>query len=148
MKKILITLLLSGTIITGFTQSVAKVENVKKFLELTGAGKLGVQLAGNMVSSFKKSFAGVPDEFWDSIVKKLDPDTITNLVIPIYQKYYTDEDIQQLIVFYQTPLGKKVIASTPQIMQESMQVGQNWGRAIGEKIYNDLEAKGYKPIEQ
>ena len=64
-------------------------------------------------------------------------------MIPIYDKYYTEDDIKQLTDFYQTPIGKKVISNTPLIMQESMQAGQSWGQKIGEKVIENLKVKGY-----
>ncbi|RQH10849.1 DUF2059 domain-containing protein, partial [Okeania hirsuta] len=40
---------------------------------------------------------------------------------PIYDKYFTEEDLQTLIEFYQTPTGRKTIELMPQLFQESMQ---------------------------
>lgn len=40
-------------------------------------------------------------------------------MIPIYDKYYTEDDIKQLTDFYQTPIGKKVISSTPLIIERT-----------------------------
>jgi hypothetical protein len=39
----------------------------------------------------------------------------------IYSKYYTEQELKDLITFYKTPTGRKVIAVMPQVMQESMQ---------------------------
>ncbi|MEO6228988.1 MAG: DUF2059 domain-containing protein [Ferruginibacter sp.] len=131
-----------------FSQSNIKTDNIKKLLELTGSGNLGVQVAGNMITSFKQTYTDVPDEFWDNFKKELDADAITNMVIPIYEKYYTETEIQQLIDFYQTALGKKVIANMPAIMQESMEAGRQYGQKIGEKVYKDLKDKGFIKNEQ
>ena len=143
MKRILITCILCGLVAFGFSQSPSKVENIKKMLELSGAGKLGIQVAENMLTSFTKSLPDVPKEFWDDFKKQMNPEDINNLVIPVYDKYYTDSDIQQLIDFYQTPIGKKSISVAPQIMKESMEAGQIWGKMIGEKVLANLKAKGY-----
>jgi hypothetical protein len=65
------------------------------------------------------------------------------LVTPIYDKYYTEADIDQLITFYNSPIGKKSVELMPVIMQESMSVGQEWGKKIAEKIAKKLKDKGY-----
>ena len=143
MKRISIILLLCVLATIGFGQTNAKIENIKKLLELTGAGKMGVQAAESMLNSFKTSYKEVPEEFWIDFKKELNPEALVNLMIPIYDKYYTDDDIKQLTDFYQTPIGKKVISNTPLIMQESMQAGQNWGQKIGEKVVENLKVKGY-----
>ncbi len=47
-------------------------------------------------------------------------------VIPLYAKHFSHEDIRQMIVFHETPLGRKSIEVMPRLMAESMQVGQRW----------------------
>lgn len=143
MKCISIILLLCGLTTIGFGQTDSKIENIKILLELTGAGKMGVQAADNMLTSFKTSYKEVPEQFWIDFKKELNPAALVNLMIPIYDKYYTEDDIKQLTDFYQTPIGKKVISNTPLIMQESMQAGQSWGQKIGEKVIENLKVKGY-----
>ena len=39
-----------------------------------------------------------------------------NLLVPIYDKHWTDEDVKGLILFYETPLGQKMITVLPQVM--------------------------------
>ncbi|MEC8831971.1 MAG: DUF2059 domain-containing protein [Bacteroidota bacterium] len=48
-----------------------------------------------------------------------------------------------MIQFFETPVGKKYAASTPLILQESMQVGQQWGMKIGQDFQRKLQEKGY-----
>ncbi len=68
---------------------------------------------------------------------------LVNLIIPIYEKYYTEEDVQGLIKFYNTPVGEKVIASLPQVTAESMEAGQQWGESIAKQVLDDMKEKGY-----
>ena len=143
MKRLSIALLLTVIFSTGFSQAKSKTDNIQTLLELTGSGKLGMQVMQNMLASFKQTYPDVPEQFWKEFMKEVNADALIKMVIPIYEKYYTDLEIQQLIAFYQTPLGKKVILTTPQIMQESMQSGEAWGTEIAEKVFNNLKAKGY-----
>jgi len=140
MKRFLLVLLVWGTSLTGFSQT--KAGNIQKLLDITGAGKLGIQLSDALIDTYKKSFTSVPVDFWNDIKKEFNADTIINMVIPVYAKYYTDEEVIQLVEFYQTPLGKKVISNTPLVMQESMAIGQAWGREMGERVYKKLVEKG------
>lgn len=48
-------------------------------------------------------------------------DSMVEMYVPIYRKYYTLDDLAQLCAFYETPLGKKAAAVTPRIVQEGMQ---------------------------
>lgn len=143
MKKYLILVLLCAGGTASFSQSSSKIENIKKLLDLTGSGKMGAQVAQSMISSFQESYSNVPNEYWESVKKEINADDIVALVIPIYDKYYTEEDIQKLIEFYESPIGKKVISATPLIVQESMSAGKIWGENIGKKVMEKLKQDGY-----
>ena len=66
-------LLFCGLTTKGFGQADSKIENIKKLLELTGAGRMGVQAAESMLTSFKTSYKEVPEEFWIDFKKELNP---------------------------------------------------------------------------
>lgn len=68
---------------------------------------------------------------------------IVALIIPIYTKYFTEADIDGLIAFYNTPVGKKFIQNQANITAESTLAGQQWGQMLSEKIVNKLKEKGY-----
>jgi uncharacterized protein len=65
------------------------------------------------------------------------------MLVPVYSKYLTKEDLEEMIKFYETPVGKKFAENTPKIMRESMQIGQEWGMRIGEKFEKKIRERGY-----
>jgi uncharacterized protein len=48
----------------------------------------------------------------------------------IYMRHFTSAEIDALIAFYRSPLGQKVIETTPAIMQASMAAGGEWSKAV------------------
>ena len=52
------------------------------------------------------------------------------MVIPIYSRHFSHEDIKGLLKFYQTELGQKMIKTYPLIFQESMTLLQDWSKSI------------------
>jgi uncharacterized protein len=52
-------------------------------------------------------------------------------LIPVYDKYYTKEDVENIIQFYGTPLGQKLLKVSPDISRESQTIGYQWGSKIG-----------------
>ena len=60
--------------------------------------------------------------------------SLMDRMVPIYAKYYTQQDMDDLIAFYDTPLGKKLSTVQPQITLESMSVAQQWAAEIGQKV--------------
>lgn len=97
----------------------------------------------NIVDMYKQSYSEVQQTFWEEFRKEVNMEDLQNLIVPIYEKYYTEEELTQLIAFYESPLGRKVVQSLPPIMQESMKVGEVWGKAMGERIFKRLVEKGY-----
>ena len=132
-----------ATLLHAQKPSELKTARIKTLLELTGSGNLGVQVAQNMIALYQKTYTKVEPQFWEDFAKEIKAEDLVNLIIPIYDAHYTIEDINAMIDFYQTPVGKKMIQNMPQISQESMQAGQVWGKEIGEKVMRKLKQKGY-----
>lgn len=145
MKYIFILALSFCSICT--TAQTAKEAKIKKLMEITGSGNLGKQVITNIITSYKETYPNVNPKYWEEVVKEADADEFVRLLTPIYAKYYTEEDLDGLIKFYETPLGKKVIATLPGISAESMAVGQKWGEELAQKIFKKLEAAG-EPLTQ
>jgi hypothetical protein len=141
--KTIVVLSFCLTTLFTYAQSNSKQEKIQQMLELTGAGKLGIQVLNQMVTNFKSTYPKVDQEFWNDFKKEVKADDIVNLMIPIYDKHYSEKDIEQLIQFYKSPIGRKTIAVTPLITQESMIAGQQWGMATGRKVIEKLKEKGF-----
>src|SRR5476649_2529654 len=58
-------------------------------------------------------------------------DEILDATVPIYARNFSVAEIKQIAAFYQSPVGAKMLAVTPQLMSEGMLVGQ---RIVGRKI--------------
>ncbi len=118
-----------------------KEKSIRRLMEITGSAKVGVQVGQQIIASLRQSQPSVPEEFWEGMSKKFNADALVDLIVPIYAKYYTQEDVDGLIAFYQTPLGQKVVSTLPQISQESVQAGQVWGQHIAEQMIQDLQKR-------
>lgn len=143
MKKLLLLLFVVALSATSFAQSNTKTEKVRKLLEVTGSTSLSKQMIDNIVEMYRQSYSDVQQTFWEEFRKEANAEELQSQIIPIYEKYYTEEELTQLIAFYESPLGRKVVQSLPQILQESMKVGEVWGKALGERVYKKLVEKGY-----
>lgn len=45
---------------------------------------------------------------------------VKELYCPLYDKYFTTEELRDIVAFYKTPTGKKTILVMPQLFRESM----------------------------
>ncbi len=55
-------------------------------------------------------------------------------MVPVYHRYLTLEETQQLINFYKSPIGQKAMMVVPQMVEEGTQVAQQWGLSLVPKI--------------
>lgn len=51
----------------------------------------------------------------------------------IFDRYYTEEDLEALIAFYRTPTGRKMAGLTARLALESQAAGMRWGQAVGQR---------------
>lgn len=142
MKKIL----LSAICFLSINYSVAaeaSADSIKALINKTGGGDMAVQIMKQMLPSLKQMVPDAPNEFWEGVMNKADADGFVNLIVPIYQRHFSQEDIDNLSAFYDTEIGKKFIRVQPALVAESMQAGQQWGEKIARDVLAEYE-KRYK----
>jgi hypothetical protein len=89
----------------------------------------------------------IPDVFWDRFLKRARDKRgeFLEALVPIYDRYFSLADLNELIRFYGSPLGKKLLSATPQIARESILEGQRWGFRIGQEVGEELAREGIGP---
>lgn len=127
-------------------EQTEKQRDIIKLLRLSGSAELGIQAMDQMMASFEDASAQVPSKFWEDFRKEIKSDDLLTLIVPVYDKYFTHEEVVELIQFYESPIGKKMVATMPLLMHESMEVGKKWGEDIGKKIMKRLKEKGYSKM--
>jgi uncharacterized protein len=121
-------------------------EALQTMFKVSGSEEIYQTAISQMFTMFKEQYATVKEETWVSLEAEFKNTSINDLIellTPTYQKHLTLEEIKGLIEFYETPVGKKYAQKSPLIMQESMQIGQQWGMKIGEEFAKKMKDKGY-----
>ncbi len=121
-----------------------KRADIIKLLDTTGAMNMGKQMSemvvGQMTEALKASRPDLPPELFDILREEVSATFEENipmfveLIVPIYHRHFTHEELKGLLSFYETDLGKKTIRVMPLLVQESMLIGQQWGQTIGPEI--------------
>jgi len=144
-----VKLLILSLLLIGFSFCHAQENNfdqdILRFLEVNGSKQTMEPMVNQMIKQFRSMKSGVPEDFWTLLKLDLTAD-MTDLMkkmVPIYKKHLTHEEIKGLIEFYESPIGKSFTSKSGLIMQESMQIGQQWGMQIGGKIQQKLTDAGY-----
>jgi uncharacterized protein len=125
------------------SEETAKRAEIRKLIELTGAANVSADALRQIIAPLKAGFPQVPQEFWDNFAKEVRSDELIDLVVPIYDKYYTRDEIHDLTVFYQSPVGQKTIKVLPKLSAEAINAGQAWGQMVADRAIRKLKEKGY-----
>lgn len=138
-----VALFLAGPARAAAPEGKAREADIRKLMALSGAGQLGAQMAQQLMQALRPMVPDAPESFWNEFSARVHPDDIVDLVVPIYAKHFTAEDVKNLIAFYESPTGRKLTNVQPVILQESMAVGQQWGRRIAEDMVRQARARGF-----
>ena len=60
--------------------------------------------------------------------------SLIEMLVPVYQKHFTEQDLIDAIDLFKTPIGKKISEKSPIIAQESMQASMQWGMELSTKL--------------
>lgn len=121
-----------------------KTADIKTLLTLTKSGELAVSMMQEMINAYRQNLPQVPEEFWTKFAKKVKTEDLMEMLVPIYDRHLTHADVTSLIDFFQSPVGKKLVSVQPEIMKESMQVGQIWGEKLANEVTAELQKQGYR----
>ena len=121
----------------------AKRAEIRKLIELTGAASVSADVMQQIIGPIRNGFPEVPPEFWDNFTKEIRADELVDLVVPLYDRYYTRQEIHELTAFYQSPVGQKTVKVLPRLSAEAISIGQDWGRTVAERAMKKLKQQGY-----
>lgn len=138
-----------------------KEADIRRLLEISGAKNNFNAMIANFSSLTRQNLEKrVPNEagrqFAGLVVEKmqrkmnLQYDGLMETLLPVYDKYYSDEDIRGLLEFYGTPLGQKLLSALPNITREAQSIGYQWGYKIGEDSVKEVlqEHPEYPPSSE
>jgi hypothetical protein len=77
----------------------------------------------------------------DEMLKVISVDEMIAMMIPVYQKHFTSDDINAMANFYSSPIGRKVLQEMPSLMQEVMSGSMNMMKSKMPEISKEIEEK-------
>ena len=151
MKKLLILTILTLTCsVTSFAQD--KATDLKKLFRLMDTEKMIDGMMDNMVTVLKQQaneqFQGddsaKTDKYFEFVVeetKVMSKKLVNEDMVNIYDKHFTQDEVKDLIKFFESSTGKKMLDKTPQITMDLMNV-------IMEKHMPEFQEKLEKKLEE
>ncbi len=121
-----------------------KEATVRTLMAAMNADQIGAQVLEQMGQQFSKIGGGQMDGFWKKFQQKVRPQELVEMVVPIYAKYFEQADVEQLLAFYESPIGKKFVEIQPKLMKESMEAGAEWGKRLATEAMKEWEEERTK----
>ena len=137
MKKniLAIAFLVFGVFTNAQSSKDVKIAELLETMGSTHAMKTSFEY---MINYYKQNNPQISSEYWDNASKHVDYDELVQKLIPVYSKHFTEQEIVDLLNFYNTSTGKKMIEKTPTILEESMEIGRKWGIELAQKIEKEI----------
>jgi len=121
----------------------SKEADIRRLMSLTNFEALIRQTMNGMEGNIKTSMTNAlppgnyRDKLVDLFVKKFHSNLRTNELadraIPVYDRHYSSSEIKELIRFYETPVGQKLLKELPAVSAELQQAGSAWGEDVGKQ---------------
>ena len=106
-----------------------KEKEIRSLLELVDARDAIQDAAGSATEQYRqkmletsannKRAQALTNAYLAEFQKKFDADTVSNQLVGIYDKHFTEDEIKDLLEFYGSPLGQRVAAEMPKITREA-----------------------------
>jgi uncharacterized protein len=120
----------------------AKDTAIRHLMELTQESKLGDNISGGLSMQVRNLMKpSLPDDRLQKFMVEFDQkfrdgmpsSKVIDAVVPIYAKNFSMEEIQGLIQFYESPLGKHVVETMGQVSRDSQETAVSMERDVAIK---------------
>jgi hypothetical protein len=136
--------------------SAASLQVAKQLITVTHATQVLNPLIAGVVEQAKLLFlqqdpglAKDLNEVAANIRTQLQPRfvEITNEVALLYAQNFTEQELKDILVFYKSPAGQKLLQKQPKVIDASMSFAQNWANKLSDeviaKMRDEMKKKGH-----
>jgi hypothetical protein len=124
-------------------------EDIRRLLAATGMKNVittffGSHLVGMRATIYENLPASVDREkvvnrFQEELQNRLNSGQVLDVVIPIYAKHFTHEEIKSFLAFYESPAGKRYAQEAPSLMWEVSDAGAPyWMDTVLPEIFQQM----------
>jgi uncharacterized protein len=134
----------------GAPPSAASLLLAKQIIQIKGVDKLFDPLVRGVVEKVKDQFMQT-NFMWaadlNAVAAQLEKEyaprenELIDETARIYASHFTEGELQQILTFYQSPLGRKMVNEEPKALDESMANAGNFGDKLSEEIIDRMRAE-------
>ena len=92
----------------------------------------------------KKAQPDIPEVFWEEFIKRATANIgdFVTILVSVHDRHYTKQQIEQMVAFFETPLGRMMAEKQPAVALETVSAAERWGMKMGMQVMVDLTEKG------
>ena len=72
---------------------------------------------------------------------------VTDMMATAYASHFTEAELKEILAFYNTPTGKKMVAELPKVLQQSLAGAREWGTKLSDqvaaRVREEMKKKGH-----
>jgi hypothetical protein len=130
--------------------SPAAVAMAKEVIVLKGASNLWDPIVPGVVEQAKNTFLQMNpmlsrdlNEVSARLRSELAPRQaeLTDEIARLYAARFTEAELKEVLAFYKTAVGRKVIVEEPKVLDTSMTHAQNWANKLSEEVVGKFRAE-------
>lgn len=125
------------------TQSASRLMAAHTFLEESGAVDAMVAAMRANLPAQRAATPQLPEEFWTRFEARMvkDAPQLVDSIAALYARRFTRQELDALVGFYRSPVGRRLRDLQPSLVEESSAMGQRWGMRIGAEIGASLRPR-------
>jgi hypothetical protein len=133
----------------GSSSDPERLKLARRLVQASGAEDLILKSIELTIPAQRAQNPNIPAEFWDRFATRAQADVgmLVDSLAPVYAQRFSKAELDHLVAFYESPVGRHVAAEQPAIAQESQQLGLRWGARVGAAIAVDMANEG-KPLSR
>jgi len=122
----------------------AKVAVIRRVLEVSRTAEQMLLVMEQSLPAQRASNPAIPAVFWDRFIvhAREQRGVIIEDLVPIYDRYFSLEDLTGILRFHESPTGRRLLDATPLVTRDAMVAGQRWGAKLGEEVAAQLAKEG------
>src|ERR1035438_7219559 len=127
--------------------SAAAMATAKELIAATGATSVFNSLIAGVVEQAKLLFLQQNPALakdLNEIAGKMRTDLTPRFVelsdemARLYATHFTDQELKAILVFYQSPAGKKLLSQQPAVVDASMKFAQDWANKMSDEVIRKM----------
>jgi hypothetical protein len=136
--------------------TAAAIATAKELVSLKGGASMFDPLVPGVIESAKNSLVPTNPQLQQQLNevamqlrKEYDPKRaeILNEVAKVYAQRFTEVELKEIVAFYRTPIGKKMLTEEPLALDQSLKMAQAWATRFSDEVLErfraEMKKKGY-----